>query len=152
MSTRSLICKEVEKGRGYICIYCHFDGYPEGVGDTLLKYYNTSEKVDALIALGDISFIDKSIECPDGHSFDHPVDGYTVAYGRDRHDKNINAVKVASDVGLLKIANGSWAEYLYVWAHSNKWFTASLCNVHNDDKHLSFKVLSEVLKEVKNEK
>jgi hypothetical protein len=38
----------------------------------------------ALIGLGDISYLNESIECPAGHSFNTPIGGYTVAYHRDR--------------------------------------------------------------------
>lgn len=59
MSTRSAIIAKIgEKYRG---IYCHFDGYIEGVGHTLLKHYSDPDKVAALIALGDISSLGRDI-------------------------------------------------------------------------------------------
>ena len=36
----------------YKYIYCHFDGYPEGVGATLVESYISREKINNLIALG----------------------------------------------------------------------------------------------------
>lgn len=36
-------------------IYCHWDGYIEGVGTVLQLFYNTPEKIEKLLALGDIS-------------------------------------------------------------------------------------------------
>lgn len=50
------------------------------------EYYKTisCHKVLDLIDLGNISFLDKFIDCPAGHSFTHPVRGYTIAYRRDR--------------------------------------------------------------------
>lgn len=36
-------------------IYCHFDGYPEGVGQTLLDHWTDEKKINRLIALGDLS-------------------------------------------------------------------------------------------------
>ena len=65
-------------------IYGHWDGYPSGVGKMLVQHYNTQEMVDRLLSLGNFSSLDASIDCPDGHSFDTPVDGYTTFYGRDR--------------------------------------------------------------------
>ena len=65
-------------------VYCHWDGYSSNNGKILLKHYNTKEKVEALITLGDISSLEASIECPKGHSFDNKIDGYTVFYHRDR--------------------------------------------------------------------
>ena len=36
-------------------IYCHFDGYMDGVGKELIEKFDTYEKVRNLILLGDIS-------------------------------------------------------------------------------------------------
>jgi len=72
-------------------IYCHWDGYLEGVGNKLVKHYDTKEKVNALIALGDISVLGETSECPDGHSFQNPVKGCTIAYGRDRNESGVEA-------------------------------------------------------------
>ena len=43
-------------------IYCHFDGYLSDNGKTLQKYYNTLDKVEALIALGNISSLGNTPE------------------------------------------------------------------------------------------
>lgn len=40
-------------------IYHHWDGYPEGVGGTLIKHYNTYEKALNLILGGDCSTINR---------------------------------------------------------------------------------------------
>lgn len=84
MSTNALII--MQTATGYRGIYCHFDGYPSGVGKTLMTDYTDPKKVKALINLGAISYLKPSIEKPDGHSFEHPVEGYTVAYHRDRNE------------------------------------------------------------------
>ena len=47
--------KKLKNGK-YIGIYHHSDGYPEYLGELLLTYYDTEEKLDKLISLGDISF------------------------------------------------------------------------------------------------
>ena len=41
----------------YLGIYCHFDGYPGGVGKELKTKFNTYEKVLNLILLGSCSSI-----------------------------------------------------------------------------------------------
>ncbi len=86
MSTRSAIIEKT--GSVYRGIYCHFDGYEDGVGHVLLKHYQDPTKVKALIDLGDISSLGEVTTPPDGqrHSIDNPLDGITVAYGRDRGD------------------------------------------------------------------
>lgn len=54
MGTRSLI--GLDNGDGTITsVYCHWDGYPEGVGATLLRAYDDEVKVRALLAAGDHS-------------------------------------------------------------------------------------------------
>jgi hypothetical protein len=69
-------------------IYVHFSGHLDIAGTALLKNYTDSEKVSNLIDLGNLSVLDTSTDCPEGHSFEHPVKGYCIAYGRDRgeHD------------------------------------------------------------------
>ena len=59
MGTRSYIGKVIN-GRVH-SIYCHWDGYPEGVGSVLLQHYD-SEKVDALLELGGISALQETVE------------------------------------------------------------------------------------------
>lgn len=54
MATRSLIGIEHEDG-SISSIYCHWDGYPEGVGATLVKHYLKQEQVEALVKAGDRS-------------------------------------------------------------------------------------------------
>jgi len=64
MSTRSRIGLQQADGK-IKSVYCHWDGYPEGVGEILRKHYNSREKIEALLELGDISalgtFYDKEL-------------------------------------------------------------------------------------------
>lgn len=70
--------------------YVNYDGYVEDTGRKLVEFYNDVNQADALISLGDLSVLGKSIECPDGHSFENPVRGYTIAYKRDRGEENVD--------------------------------------------------------------
>ena len=70
MATRSFIGKVQQDGSIH-GIYCHYDGYPEGVGATLKEHYTTLGEVESLLALGDLSEL-------------HPTLEKTVAYHRDR--------------------------------------------------------------------
>jgi hypothetical protein len=54
MGTRSNIGATQEDGTIKV-IYCHWDGYPEGVGAVLTEHYTEPAKVQALLNLGDIS-------------------------------------------------------------------------------------------------
>jgi hypothetical protein len=117
MGTRSFIAQEMPNGT-YRSIYCHFDGYPSGVGAVLKRHYQDAAKVDALIALGDLSAIAEEIG--EAHAFDaghteHP--DWCLAYGRDRGEDadDIAAQTHAGSTELLRAANGSCAEFLYVY-------------------------------------
>lgn len=56
MSTRSRIAIEEDDG-SIRSIYCHFDGYPEGVGAILKKHYTDPQKIEELLELGDLSIL-----------------------------------------------------------------------------------------------
>jgi len=61
MATRSLIGRVVNDGEGKIhmeAIYCHYDGYPAGVGTTLMEHYTSDEKVEALIKAGSVESLE----------------------------------------------------------------------------------------------
>jgi hypothetical protein len=90
MSTSSSISVKHPDGT-FHSVYCHNDGYTDGVGKMLVENYNTFELASELVALGDISSLGASIEKPEGHSFDSRADGYTVFYGRDRGEDGVDA-------------------------------------------------------------
>lgn len=83
MSTRSTISIKNQDGT-FTGIYCHFDGYPSGVGVTLLEKYQDENKIRELIALGDISVLGEEVNPKGSHSYSSPESGVTIAYGRDR--------------------------------------------------------------------
>lgn len=88
MSTRSAIIEKLSDGtfRG---IYCHFDGYVEGVGAKLVKHYTTPEQVKALIDLGDLSSLGERSTPIGPHKYGAAEEGTTVAYGRDRGESDV---------------------------------------------------------------
>ena len=55
MVTRSFIARYNPDTNDYTAIYCHYDGYPTGVGLKLRDNYNTDASVNVLMKLGDIS-------------------------------------------------------------------------------------------------
>jgi hypothetical protein len=94
MSTRSTIAVEYQDG-SVDQVYCHFDGYLEGVGKTLLEHYTNPIKVMSLMNLGDISILGKEIG--QKHSFDDYMDGVVCTfYRRDRGDSGCYAMKFGS--------------------------------------------------------
>lgn len=86
MGTRSYIGKDIGNGK-YSVIFCQLESYLETTGRLLTEHYNTPEKVDALLALGDICFLGEKIEPDpslphDWYGKDYQQD-VTLAFGRD---------------------------------------------------------------------
>lgn len=88
MSTRSLIGKLNPDG-SVITIYCHWDGYPESQLPILVPCYSNEEKLNELMSLGSISYLEDNPNPPRGvtHTFHDPYPRTVVAYHRDRGDK-----------------------------------------------------------------
>lgn len=60
MSTHCYIVKKNQDGT-YTGVYCHLDGYPNGVGKILSKVYATDEQVDRLLSFGDLDHLGSMI-------------------------------------------------------------------------------------------
>lgn len=126
MSTRSFICVEQDDGtiKG---VYCHSDGYLTYNGAMLLNYYNSCESAEEILALGSLSTLQPKLY-PDAKSGEHSFDfdkrqeGVTVAYGRDRGEKDTNAKTIT-----LEQAKESWGEYLYIFGRDGTWRYYDLC-------------------------
>lgn len=104
MATRSRIAIETQDG--VISIYCHWDGHIETNGKILFENYDR-EKTEQLIALGNISSLDKTIENTD-------------AYHRDQGDDLIQ--KLYLDVeDLFENGFNSGEEYVYCLTKDNIW-------------------------------
>jgi len=119
MSTRSTISIQTPEGN-IRSIYCHYDGYLSDVGALLHTYYNTEEKVNALIDLGSLSSLCEKLT-PDPtlpHSFDAPQEGVTVAYHRERGealhiDRLISIHEINSQEYNYIFKEGAW----HYWAN-----------------------------------
>ena len=111
MATRSTIWIKKENGK-YDGIYCHWNGSPSNNGRILVEYYHDIEKVKGLIELGSISSLHSEITCPEGHSFDNPVNGYVVAYHRDRGEE----LDIYRDIPNNKL-KGYFEEYNYFFVN-----------------------------------
>jgi len=123
MATRSRIAIENQDGT-VDSIYCHWDGYPENNGKILIENYKDHGKVQALIDLGDISYLAPNIEAdPDTrHTFNNPVDGVVVAYGRDRGETGVNKKSHSS---VPDFFNGDIEEYGYLFTQEGQWLIKS---------------------------
>jgi len=104
MGTRSLISIKNQDGT-YDGVYCHFDGYPEGVGNTLKTSYTTEDKIRQLIACGAMSCLVEEVD---------DCEFYTKR-GEDLH----NYKELELDV-IGKKAKNIGCEYLYIF-QDNKW-------------------------------
>ena len=83
MGTRSYIARQIGDDQ-YLTIYCQLNGYPEDTGATLVKHYDTSEKVNALLALGDLYYLrEKLSPAPGRPVFIAPKTGLALAHQRD---------------------------------------------------------------------
>lgn len=142
MSTRSRIGIEDGETGKVRSIYCHFDGYPSGVGKTLLEHYRSTAKVEELIALGDISAL--APEIGEKHDFDYReafsqkyrpegqlfgtdyaamgedpeykrLSNMVLAYGRDRGENGVSAAESVDAEAFYALAQEGWEEYCYLY-------------------------------------
>lgn len=120
MGTRSTIWIQNADGT-FEGIYCHWDGYIDGVGATLAHHYTSEEKVRLLISLGVISSLKKytghwQSANSLNHTFDQPMKDVTVAYHRDRGE-DLDILKESSQVDTIQ------EEYNYVFVNGT-WYVA----------------------------
>jgi hypothetical protein len=111
MGTRSVI--GVMHGNKAKTVYCHFDGYLSHNGKILLEHY-TSARANHLVALGDMSTLSPEFEIPEGqlHTFDNPLKGITVFYGRDRGEDGCEFQVCQSDKEMFDYYSD--CEYFYI--------------------------------------
>lgn len=124
MSTRSYIVIEKKRESGekfYKGVYCHSDGYPSHNGQILFDHYQDRAKVEKLISLGDLSFLDERIEPTkgSGHNFEYSEReaGVCVFYKRDRGETDVDA----KEVTLEELADDYWIEYTYIYTLDGEW-------------------------------
>lgn len=126
MSTRSQIAIKRKDGK-IESIYCHSDGYLEYNGVILNEHYRNINKINHLINLGDISSLGEQVFPNElqPHDFDYEKrqENVTVAYGRDRGEKNVDKHVYENYEEYLKGLEGTWCEYLYLYDEElGKWF------------------------------
>ena len=119
MATRCLIAIPLENGV-FVSAYCHWDGYPDGVGATLKEHYTEYNKIMYFILQGAMSSIDKNGNAEryfDMHDNDADIE-------HSRRTKS-NLPQVHNNLFELK----SWAfqvnaEFVYIWAERYKQWDA----------------------------
>lgn len=136
MGTRSTIA--ILRADGSVSqIYCHWDGYLEHNGRILLDHYNTAEKVEELIALGDLSSLGREIGVKHPFSPDYNIPGDSdkwndlyrmmcTAYGRDRGEAGTQPNRYRD---LESYEDGAqFEDFNYVFMHG-QWAVASAYSV-----------------------
>lgn len=125
MATRSFISKYNPDTEDYTAIYCHWDGYPTGVGLTLRDHYDTTAKVSALLEQGDISSLRDTV-----------VETVEESY-RTRGDTDTDAMVFEFLDKMCEHYRGCSCEYGYIWM-DGKWTCLSLTtetiNLYNINK------------------
>ena len=121
MATRSVI--GVMYGDVCKSVYCHWDGYLEGVGATLMENYGRVGASD-LIAQGNISNLAASV-------------GETHFYERDRGESDQEFLTANNFEEFLDQWGDSWIEYMYIMGMDEQWY------VVRDNR--SLQLLSEAL-------
>ena len=129
MSTNARIGIKLEDG-SILSAYHHWDGYPEWLGVTLNKQYNTKEKVAELIDGGNMS------SCWSDNEFDYekqefvkrdpPPEYYGVDDERPRLSKNFTQFAFDSKSG---------EEFLYLFSE-NEWNGFSINHKYADDGYI----------------
>jgi hypothetical protein len=67
-------------------VYCHFDGYLEGVGDTLLASYNNENSIRELLSHGDMSCLYDTIKDTEFYNRDRGETGVSMQTSKDMDD------------------------------------------------------------------
>jgi hypothetical protein len=130
MATRSAI-GFLEYDGSVTGIYCHWDGYLEGVGATLTQYYTDIDKVLKLIDMGDVSSLDKEIGAQHPFSrfstdlsqedWDAKFGDMTTFYTRDRGEDT--PARDFPDAKAFRSFYGD-AEFFYLF-DGNEWTYAT---------------------------
>lgn len=115
MSTRSMIGRLNPDG-SVDGIYCHWDGYPEHNGKILIAHYNTPERVEELLDLGNLSAL--GAEIGEQQDFNDPKDGWCLAYGRDRGEDGQDARHFTNVYEFMTTRFG--VDYIYLYTEG-KW-------------------------------
>lgn len=119
MGTRCYIGKQIADDQ-HLTIFCQLNGCPADTGATLVKYYTTPDRVDALLALGDLYYLEETLSPSSGcHNSDTPQPGVTVAYQRDKgYSDCAAAIKTFKE---LSNSDLDGIEYVYIYSKDGQW-------------------------------
>lgn len=133
MATRSTIAYKTAEGK-IVAIYCHWDGYPAGVGKTLQENYQAAYKIGKLIHMGDVSSLGAEIgEQQDFDDRSTQKDEWTLFYGRDRGEVDVGCKEFETIAEWME--HYDWSDYYYLW-NGREW----LVNARGDTDANNFPV------------
>ena len=121
MATRSRIGLQLADGN-ILSVYHHWDGYPEWLGVTLNKKFNTRDKVAELIDGGDISCCDSDSDWNLNKVENH------VQYYNDRGENTAPRLDANFDD---YVRDGE--EYAYVFTLDHVWECYAIDRNYDDD-------------------
>lgn len=112
MATRARIGIEYPSGQIH-SIYVHNDGGIESLGKMLKTFFNSKEKIEKLINMGDASFIEKEIG--ESNSFHNTNYDCCLFYHRDRNEP----LNIKFDDTLDEFLD-DYIDYHYIYL--DKWY------------------------------
>jgi hypothetical protein len=120
------LCRPVPINNQYIGIYCHWDGYPSGVGAALKNHFKDYDSVLNLILGGSCSAIDDSVK------------HYANRVGEEW--RYLAPKQGSSQKDLVSHFRNAWAEYAYLYDEERGgWLYKSICT--NNSSKNGFKAL-----------
>lgn len=123
MSTYPCLIGIMNRDNTIKSIYCHCDGNVQNMAPLLIEHYNTVDKIEMLLSLGNILALDKNIKpTSDTHSFIHPEKDVTLAYHRDNDGEFIPAKTYNNKIEMME----SWHSLAYLFnPKTNRWSYAT---------------------------
>ena len=112
MATRAMIAF-LDDDKQLVTTYNHYDGYPEGLGKILQKFYNDERAAEELAGEGYVSYLD-------------PEDGSINAKNQDEPGYKIIDADDAFTAGMMigDEVKGMGGDYGYIWVKElGKWIT-----------------------------
>ena len=120
MSTRCLIGRKIKDNKVEY-IYCHHDGYLDGVGEILKTHYTNDSVIDKLMALGDLSALGEIADSnPNQFNYLGNIDYKLCAAYRDNGEEDVDSTIITEKKYIDKLSTNIWMEYLYLW-DGEKW-------------------------------
>jgi hypothetical protein len=115
----------IDKNGNITSTYVHYDGYPGYVGKILKQAYNGAKTKKLLKIAGKdgVSVLGRDIKGGKDHSFENPVKGQTIFYGRDRGDSGGDMMEKGKTSNIRKYISSvesAGAEYVYLYDEKDK--------------------------------